>query len=458
MPYADFQPSNAGAQLNDQILKNVDFGTSLMERAQRMQISAADAEMKKSDFASNLATTALNQDNLRAELSLRKINLAETERKTSSLAKLRDEFAGVSADLDKALDFARNERDPAKQHALFARLAGDAAKYHADPELKPVLERKFSVLQASIAENEASALTIAVRENRVSIDEQAARFKFPGQALSTHMDPASGRPLWVATGKPDPSAEARALDLLSTADTPEELKAALADPSVVLMRGVSGSAVTKAYMTRRDKFAQEAVVNAANAAKFNAAGAKATAAATKAAEGRPIPATMFESTEKLRNTYSALQDIKSTYDSDKGLHGPVVGLIRDLNPWDTDAQLLAKKVTAAVPTLARGVFGEVGVLTNADMETYKSLLPNNRSNEEAAKVLFEFLSRKLETTYASRMEALQGQGYSTKGFPPLPTGAVKPPPVASGTDLQAMLREKQARQTQRTPTAPSRTP
>ena len=445
MPYADFQPSNAGAQINDRILRNVDFGTSLMERAQRMQITAADAEMKKSEYASNLATTALNQDNLRAELALRKIQLTETERKTAGLAKLREDFSKVSGDLDNALDFVSTVKDPTEQHKHFTRLSMESAKYAADPEIKAVMDRKFAVLHASIAENEASSLTAAVRENRVSPDEQSARLKFPGQALANHVDPASGRPLWVATGKPDPAQESRALDILSTADTVEELKALMENPAVAAMRGVPGSAVTNTYKARRDLFTKEAAVKEASAAKNTAAAAKATA-------GKPIPAELFGSTEKLRNTYSALQDIKATYDSDNGLHGPVVGLIRDLNPWDTDAQLLAKKVTAAVPTLARGVFGEVGVLTNADMETYKSLLPNNRSNEAAAKVLFEFLTKKLETTYKDRIGALGGQGYSTKGFDPLPSsGAPKPKPVVSGDDLQAALRERQARQTRRTP-------
>lgn len=452
MPYADFQPSNAGAQLNDQILKNVDFGTSLMERAQRMQISAADAEMKKSDFASNLATTALNQDNLRAELSLRKINLAETERKTSSLAKLRDEFAGVSADLDKALDFARNERDPAKQHALFARLAGDAAKYHADPELKPVLERKFSVLQASIAENEASALTIAVRENRVSIDEQAARFKFPGQALSTHMDPASGRPLWVATGKPDPSAEARALDLLSTADTPEELKAALADPSVVLMRGVSGSAVTKTYMARRDLFAKEAATAATAAGKITTATNKANAAAGKQDK---LPQFMVEQSIKLTQASEQLKGIET--DFAKMSTGPVLGFFRDLNVYDDDAQTFKARLTAMVPNLARGVFGEVGVLTDFDVANYLKTLPNLKTPQARATALVGQLREVLMSKQKLLDGFAVGQNYNRGGMPG-PGTAPPPPTVGSGGDLQAMLREKQARQTQRTPTAPARTP
>ena len=445
MPYADFQPSNAGAQLNDQILKNVDFGTSLMERAQRMQISAADAEMKKSDFASNLATTALNQDNLRAELALRKINLAETERKTSSLAKLRDEFSSVSADLDKALDFVRQERDPTKQHQLFTRLSGDAAKYYSDPEIKAVLDRKFSVVQSSIAENEASALTNAVRENRVNIDEQAARFKFPGQAISTFMDPASGRPLFVATGKPDPSAEARAMDILSTADTPEELKAALADPSVVLMRGVSGSAVTKTYMARRDLFAKEAALADLAAGKITTATNKANAAAGKQDK---LPQFMVEQSIKLTQASEQLKGIET--DFAKMSTGPVLGFFRDLNVYDDDAQTFKARLTAMVPNLARGVFGEVGVLTDFDVANYLKTLPNLKTPQARATALVGQLREVLMSKQKLLDGFAVGQNYNRGGMPG-PGTAPPPPTVVSGNDLQAMLREQQARKTRRTP-------
>ena len=445
MPYADFQPSNAGAQLNDRILRNVDFGTSLMERAQRMQITAADAEMKKADYASNLATTALNQDNLRAELALRKIQLTETERKTSSLAKLREDFSKVSGDLDNALDFVRNVKDPTEQHRQFTRLSADAAKYYADPEIKAVLERQFSVLHASIAENEASALTSAVRENRVSPDEQSARLKFPGQALATHVDPASGRPLWVATGKPDPSAEARALDILSTADTVEELKALLADPAVSAMRGVPGSAVSTTYKARRDLFTKEAGVKQASEAKAAAATAKANAAASKQDK---LPQFMVEQSIKLTQASEQLKGIET--DFAKMSTGPVLGFFRDLNVYDDDAQTFKARLTAMVPNLARGVFGEVGVLTDFDVENYLKTLPNLKTPQDRAKALVGQLREVLLSKQKLLDGFAVGQNYNRGGMPG-PGTSPKPKPVVSGDDLQAALREQQARQTRRTP-------
>lgn len=56
--------------------------------------------------------------------------------------------------------------------------------------------------------------------------------------------------------------------------------------------------------------------------------------------------------------------------------GPLVGLFRGKNPWDTNAQVIKAQLNAIVPNLARGVYGEVGVLTDNDIAQYSKTLPN----------------------------------------------------------------------------------
>ena len=61
--------------------------------------------------------------------------------------------------------------------------------------------------------------------------------------------------------------------------------------------------------------------------------------------------------------------------------GPIEGAFRAKNPWDTKAQTIKAQLNAIVPNLARGIYGEVGVLTDNDIKTYSKTLPNLTSTE-----------------------------------------------------------------------------
>lgn len=426
MPFAEFQPGNAGLALSDFSLRSQDAYASLMDRAQRRKFAQEEFDMKKQEFANNLATSSLQQDSMRAEIGIRRAQLKETERKAQDLAGLRDEYNNVAGNISASMDAIQRQRDPFQQRRLLNQLQSQASRFYRDPELKAVLEKQFSAIHDTVAANETVNIAQAVADNRVAPNEQIAREKFPGRQLRFATDPATGASLFIATDKPDPDMEARALAVLSLAEDEDSIAAAAKDPAVNTMLGVPGSKVAELYRTQRAKLTTERQADDTIDVRNQAANKR-----------ERIPASLFESTEKMRNSFNALQDIKRSYDNDKGIKGPFVGLVREMNPYDTDAATLAAKVTAAVPMLARGVFGEVGVLTDKDMATYKSLLPNTRSPEEAAKKLFEFLSQKLESVYNDRLNSLEQQGYNVKGFTKV--GAKKAAP-ATGSRAQAIAR------------------
>lgn len=62
--------------------------------------------------------------------------------------------------------------------------------------------------------------------------------------------------------------------------------------------------------------------------------------------------------------------------------GPIVGAFRGANPWDTNAQTIKAQLNAIVPNLARGVYGEVGVLTDNDIKQYAKTIPTLTSTED----------------------------------------------------------------------------
>lgn len=67
--------------------------------------------------------------------------------------------------------------------------------------------------------------------------------------------------------------------------------------------------------------------------------------------------------------------------------GPIMGIIKSNNPYDTKAQLMKAAITAIVPKLARGVYGEVGVLTDADIENYSKTIANLQSTNDVNKAV-----------------------------------------------------------------------
>jgi hypothetical protein len=48
---------------------------------------------------------------------------------------------------------------------------------------------------------------------------------------------------------------------------------------------------------------------------------------------------------------------------------------------------LVAQINSVVPNIARGVYGEVGVLTDADIQNYAKTLPNIKSTEDTNKLV-----------------------------------------------------------------------
>jgi hypothetical protein len=95
--------------------------------------------------------------------------------------------------------------------------------------------------------------------------------------------------------------------------------------------------------------------------------------------------------------------------------GPIVGQVRGRNPYDPDAQEIENLVTSVVPGLARGVFGEVGVLTDTDVARYMKLVPNIRTAPESARRAFGNLRDKVSASKYSILKELEDFGYDVSG-------------------------------------------
>jgi hypothetical protein len=95
---------------------------------------------------------------------------------------------------------------------------------------------------------------------------------------------------------------------------------------------------------------------------------------------------------------------------------PIVGILRDNNPYDVKARLIQAQLRATVPNLARGVYGEVGVLTDTDIANYIQTLPNIRTPQEANDLILGMTLRTIQNSFRSYLETYANSGRDVSGF------------------------------------------
>lgn len=102
----------------------------------------------------------------------------------------------------------------------------------------------------------------------------------------------------------------------------------------------------------------------------------------------------------------------------KDFGGPVSGRVKNLVSagQNMNVNSLQNAITSATPNLARGVFREVGVLTDADVARYSSLLPGPYDTDEVRKSKFKQLRNQLKGSQSEIMSALESSGRNVKGF------------------------------------------
>lgn len=146
--------------------------------------------------------------------------------------------------------------------------------------------------------------------------------------------------------------------------------------------------------------------------------AEARKAELEGTEGKKEKLQQFQlqSFENVNRAQETLADLEKHLEKVQGKLGPVSGRLLSKNPYDPDVQLLQKYLTALVPTIARGVYGEVGVLTQADIDNYKQLIPNITQDPANAKATLEFLKRDLERAKKTKLGIWESTNFDVEGL------------------------------------------
>lgn len=95
---------------------------------------------------------------------------------------------------------------------------------------------------------------------------------------------------------------------------------------------------------------------------------------------------------------------------------PVFGYLKSLNPYDFDARAVNAQVIALVPSVARALYGEVGVLTDSDIERYLKTLPNIRSTEDQNKFIALMTLGNAKRSYEQTLLNLANSKVNVSGF------------------------------------------
>jgi len=99
-----------------------------------------------------------------------------------------------------------------------------------------------------------------------------------------------------------------------------------------------------------------------------------------------------------------------------GATGPGIGQFRNANPLDDRVVELNQLITQTVPGLARGIFKEVGVLTDMDVERYTGTLSNAKLTNEQANTANENLIELINDSMDIQFDTFSNLGYDLNDF------------------------------------------
>lgn len=95
---------------------------------------------------------------------------------------------------------------------------------------------------------------------------------------------------------------------------------------------------------------------------------------------------------------------------------PILWRLRNMNPYDTDAQVLKAQLSSLIPNLARWVYGEVGVLTDQDIVNYAKTIPNLTSTDDVNKLVLAMTLDTIAWGYKKQLQTLAASWRDVSGF------------------------------------------
>lgn len=141
----------------------------------------------------------------------------------------------------------------------------------------------------------------------------------------------------------------------------------------------------------------------------------------KSESGLPIRGLESGQADKIGNIFrtsgllSRINDAANNISSLK--RGPIAGRVSGVDPYAADIQALEKLVNQTIPSMARGVFGEVGVLTDQDVDRYKAMFANIKNDPTVASKLMADLKQTIQDAYEALLTTYDYANYDVSRYP-----------------------------------------
>lgn len=95
---------------------------------------------------------------------------------------------------------------------------------------------------------------------------------------------------------------------------------------------------------------------------------------------------------------------------------PIVWALRSKNPYDVKAREIETAIAGLLPTLAKWVYGEVGVLTDKDIEHYSKTVPNLKSTADVNNAVLAMSLNMLADWYKRKLATQASLWYDVSGM------------------------------------------
>ena len=136
----------------------------------------------------------------------------------------------------------------------------------------------------------------------------------------------------------------------------------------------------------------------------------------RSTKGKKLP-NQIETLKPIQKSIGVINQLDSLQSSiAQSNTGPVIGFLQGLNPYSFDARAVQAQLQSIVPNLARGVYGEVGVLTDQDIRNYIQTLPNIKSTTQQNDFVTAMTLKTVQRNFENQLETLASAGYDISGF------------------------------------------
>jgi surface antigen len=142
--------------------------------------------------------------------------------------------------------------------------------------------------------------------------------------------------------------------------------------------------------------------------------------------GKALTTGAEEQLNKFDMTNEQLNEIESSLGKVKtDKLNPLLSAINSKNPYATKVQAINAQLQAIIPGLARGVYGEVGVLTDQDIENYRKTIPNLKQTKDVQGLVLDMTRKIIQRGAEKKLRSLAST-YDISGYEYLVRDLVNP--------------------------------